>query len=154
MSARQGEARPMRRNASTRPVVVLMLCGAFLIALVVGTIALILSNLRHHAIAESKQQLLATATVLAKQAARDFQAVELVEANLIEQMETLAIVSRRGLCPRHGRPRHPPDAGREDQRLPDIEAVMLVGADGKLINSSLAWPKSSVDVGARIISRP
>ena len=40
----------MRRTASTRPVVVLMLCGAFLIALVVGTIALILSNLRDHAI--------------------------------------------------------------------------------------------------------
>ena len=72
MSGPEGGAQPMRRTASTCPVVVLMLCGAFLIALVVGTIALILSNLRDHAIAESKQQLLRTATVLAKQAARDF----------------------------------------------------------------------------------
>jgi hypothetical protein len=59
----------------------------------VGVIALILSNLRHHAIEQSKQQLMATATVLARQAARDFQSIDLIEANLIEYMETLAIVS-------------------------------------------------------------
>ncbi|WP_256464982.1 MULTISPECIES: hypothetical protein [unclassified Bradyrhizobium] len=41
-----------------------MLCSAFLIALVVGVISLILSNLRHHAIEQSKQQLLATAARL------------------------------------------------------------------------------------------
>src|SRR4030088_2860500 len=93
MAAPEGGARLMRRTASTRPVVVLMLCGAFLIALVVGTIALMLSNLRDHAIAESKQQLLATATVLAKQSARDFEAIDLIEASLIEHMETLAVVS-------------------------------------------------------------
>ena len=45
-----GSVRPTRRTASTRPIVVLVLCAAFLIALVVGVIALILSNLRHHAI--------------------------------------------------------------------------------------------------------
>ena len=82
-----------RRTASTRPIAVFVLCGAFLIALVLGVIALILSNLRHHAIEQSKQQLLATATVLARQAARDFQSIDLIEANLIEYMETLAIVS-------------------------------------------------------------
>ena len=54
-----GSVRPTRRTASTRPIVVLVLCAAFLIALVVGVIALILSNLRHHAIEQSKQQLLA-----------------------------------------------------------------------------------------------
>src|SRR5262249_26261005 len=93
ISAPEWRAPPMRRDGSARPVAVLTLCGAFLIALVVGTIALILSNLRDHAIAESKQQLLATATVLAKQAARDFEAVDLIEASLIEHMQTLAVVS-------------------------------------------------------------
>jgi hypothetical protein len=52
-----------------------------MIALVVGVIALILSNLRHHAIEQSKQQLLATATVLARQAARDFRSIDLIDAN-------------------------------------------------------------------------
>ena len=130
----------MRRTGATRPVVVLMLCGAFLIALIVGTIALILSNLRDHAIAGSKQQLLATATVLAKQAARDFESVDLIEASLIEHMETLAVVSAevyaRSMASRDIH------LMLEDKisGFPHIEAVTLVGADGQLINSSLTWP--------------
>ena len=139
-SALEGAARPTRRTASTRPIVVLVLCAAFLIALVVGVIDLILSNLRHQAIEQSKQQLSATATVLARQAARDFQSVDLIEANLIEYMETLAIVSdelyARAMV---GRGIH---LMLKDKisGFPHIGAVMLVGADGQLINSSQVWP--------------
>lgn len=136
----------MRRTGPTRPVVVLMLCGAFLIALVVCVIALILSNLRDHAIAESKQQLLATATVLAEQVARDFEAVDLIETNLIEHMQTLAVVSDEVYARSM--------ASRDIQLMledkiggfPQIEAVMLVGADGTVINSSVVWPTPRLNV--------
>lgn len=135
-----GAARPRRRTASTRPIVVLVLCSAFLIALVVGVISLILSNLRHHAIEQSKQQLLATATVLARQAARDFESIGLIDASLIEYMETLAIVSdelyERAMV---GRGIHLMLKDRISG-FPHIGAVMLIGADGRLINSSQAWP--------------
>src|SRR6266702_7862178 len=139
-SALEGVARPTRRTASTRPIVVLVLCGAFLIALVVGVIALILSNLRHHAIEQSKQQLMATATVLARQAARDFESIDLIDGSLIEYMETLAIVSdelyERAMV---GRGIHLMLKDRISG-FPHIDAVMLIGADGRLINSSQAWP--------------
>ena len=144
-----GAAPATRRTASTRPIVVLVLCGAFLIALVVGVIALILSNLRQHAIEQSKQQLLATATVLARQAARDFQSIDLIEANLIEYMETLAIVSdelyARAMV---GRGIH---LMLKDKisGFPHIGAVMLVGADGRLINSSQAWPTPALNFAGR-----
>lgn len=101
---------------------------------------LILSNLRHQATEQGKQQLLATATVLSRQAARDFQAIDLIEANLIEYMETLAIVSdelyARAMV---GRGIH---LMLKDKisGFPHIGAVMLVGADGQLINSSQVWP--------------
>ncbi|MGC2782149.1 MAG: EAL domain-containing protein [Bradyrhizobium sp.] len=127
----------------------MVLCGAFLIALVVCTIALILSHLRDHAIEDSKRQLLATATVLAKQAARDFDAVDLIEASLIEHMQTLAVVSDEV----YGRAM----AGRDIQLMlqdrisgfPHIEAMMLVGADGRVINSSVAWPTPPLNVADR-----
>jgi diguanylate cyclase (GGDEF)-like protein len=139
-SAPEGAARSARRTASTRPILVLVLCGAFLIALVVGVIALILSNLRHHAIEQSKQQLMATATVLARQAARDFQSIDLIEANLIEYMETMAIVSdelyARAMV---GRGIHLMLRDKISG-FPHIGAVMLIGADGRLINSSQTWP--------------
>ncbi|HWX64631.1 bifunctional diguanylate cyclase/phosphodiesterase [Bradyrhizobium sp.] len=143
--ALDGAARPTRRTASRRPIVVLVFCAAFLIALVVGVIALILSNLRQHAIEQSKQQLLATATVLARQTARDFQSVDLIEANLIEYMETLAIVSAelyaRAMV---GRGIH---LMLKDKisGFPHIGAVMLIGADGQLINSSQTWPTPPLD---------
>jgi diguanylate cyclase (GGDEF)-like protein len=145
-SVLRAAARPLRRTASTRPIAVLMLCGACLIALVVATMALILINLRNHAIAESKQQLLATATVLAKQATRDFQAIDLIGANLIEYMETLAVVSDQVYARAM--------AGRGIHLLlkekisgfPHIQAVMLIGADGGLINSSQAWPTPPVNI--------
>src|SRR3954471_13800438 len=130
----------MRRTASMRPIVVLVFCGVFLIALVVGVIALILSNLRSHAIEQSKQQLLATATVLARQTARDLQSIDLIEANLIEYMETLAIVSdelyARAMV---GRGIH---LMLKDKisGFPHVGAAMLIGADGRLINSSQAGP--------------
>ena len=139
-SALEGAARPTRRTASTRPIVVLVLCGAFLIALVLGVIALILSNLRHHSVEQSKQQLMATATVLARQAARDFESIDLIEGNMIEYMETIAIVSdelyERAMV---GRGVHLMLKDRIGG-FPHIGAVMLIGADGRLINSSKAWP--------------
>ena len=144
-SALEGATRPTRRTASTRPIAVLVLCAAFLIALVVGVIGLILHNLRHQAIEQGKQQLLATATVLARQAARDFQSIDLIEANLIEYMETLAIVSdelyARAMV---GRGIH---LILKDKisGFPHIGAVMLVGADGQLINSSQVWPTPQVN---------
>jgi diguanylate cyclase (GGDEF)-like protein len=148
-AALERAARPPRRTASTRPIVVLVLCGAFLIALVVGVIALILSNLRHHAIEQSKQQLLATATVLARQTARDLQSIDLIDGNLIEYMETLAIVSdelyARAMV---GRGIH---LMLKDKisGFPHIGAVLLVGADGRLINSSQTWPTPSLNFAGR-----
>ncbi|MBR0722451.1 bifunctional diguanylate cyclase/phosphodiesterase [Bradyrhizobium manausense] len=146
MPVPEGGAQPIRRIGATRPVALLMLCGAFLIALVVCTIALILSNLRDHALAESKQQLLATATVLAEQAARDFEAVDLIEANLIEHMQILAVVSDEVYARSM--------ASRDIQLMledkiggfPHIESVMLVGADGTVINWSVAWPTPRLNV--------
>jgi diguanylate cyclase (GGDEF)-like protein len=139
----------MRRTGSTRPVVVLMLCGAFLIALVVCTIALILSNLRDHAIQEGKQQLLATATVMANQAARDFDAANLIEASLIEHMQTLAVVSdevyARAMASRDIHLMLDDKIGG----FPHIEAVMLIGSDGRVINSSVAWPTPPLNVADR-----
>ncbi|MDN5004540.1 EAL domain-containing protein [Bradyrhizobium sp. GCM10027634] len=142
----EGRAQPIRRTDATRPVALLVLCGAFLIALVVCTIALILSNLRDHALAASKQQLLATATMLAEQAARDFEALDLIEANLIEHMQILAVVSdevyARSMASRDIQLMLEDKIGS----FPHIGAVMLVGADGTVINWSVAWPTPPLNV--------
>jgi diguanylate cyclase (GGDEF)-like protein len=143
------DGRASRRSAPSHPILLLTLSGIFLIALVIATIALILSNLRERAIVEAKQQLLTTATVLAKHAARDFQALELVETGLIERMETFAIVSddlyARAMAG------HDIHLMLKDKvsGFPHIDAVMLIGADGKLINWSHSWPIPATDFAKR-----
>src|SRR4051812_40072825 len=84
--------RRSRRFPPSRPIMLLLLCGASLIVVVVGTTALTLANLRNRTMAESEHQLLSKASVLGRIAGRDFQAIELVEKNLIEQMEAAAVV--------------------------------------------------------------
>jgi hypothetical protein len=104
------------RNASSISVFSLMLCGVFLIAVVVFTIGLILSHLRDRAIAENEQQLLATATLLAKQADRDFQALELVAISLIAAPR--AAPERRQDCASGRRTSNRTIKPREGTRLP------------------------------------
>ena len=130
----------------SRPISLLLLCGASLIFLVVGATALILSNLRDRAMAEGERQLQSSASILAKIAGRDFQAVELVETNLIEQMETAAIVSRELFA--SAMTGHDVHTMLQEKisGFPCVDAVLLVGADGKLINSSRDWPVMQVDV--------
>ena len=140
--------RRRRRFAPSRPIVRLMAGGAALTFLVVGTTALILSNLRHHTVAESQQQLMATATVVAQLASRDFQALDLLEANLIEQMESAAIVSDELYA--SAMSGHDVHLMLRDKinDFPCLEAVTLIGVDGKLINSSQTWPVPPDDVAA------
>ena len=135
-----------RRAAPSRPIVLLICCGVSLTVLVVGTNAFILSSLRHRAIVENQQQLLAAATVVAKLAGRDFQAVDLLNTNLIEQMQSAAIVSDDLFASVMSG--HDVHLMLRDKvaGLPCLEAVMLVGADGKLINSSQNWPIPPVNV--------
>ena len=123
-----------------------MVLGVSLILLIVGTTALILSNLRQRAILESEQQLLGSANVLSKLAGRDFQAFDLVETNLIEQMEAAAIVSRDLFdFSMAGHDTH--SLLREkNSGFPGLDELMLIGADGKLINTSRDWPVRQLDV--------
>src|SRR5262245_44142632 len=86
-------ARALRRNARSRSIPVLILCGLLLVATIIAVTGFGLFNLRDRSISEAEHQLQTTASILAEQADRAFQAVELVQLGLIERMETHAIVN-------------------------------------------------------------
>jgi diguanylate cyclase (GGDEF)-like protein len=123
----------------------LSLCGAALILAVVGTTALILSNLRDRALHESERHLLANAAVLAKITGRDLQAIDLVETNLIEQMEAAAIVSSHLYAAAMAGYDVHTMLHDKSNGFPCLDAIMLIGADGKLINTSASWPVPASD---------
>jgi diguanylate cyclase (GGDEF)-like protein len=138
--------RRLRRLLSARPALFITLCAAFVAATVLVTIGLMLAILRDRAIAESERRLQATAAVLAEQADRAFQALDLVEIGLTDRMEAWGIVSR-DLYERRmsGHDIHLL-LKEKISGLPHVEAVRLIGADGKLINSSAQWPMPAGDL--------
>ena len=105
---------------------------------------LLVFQLRRDALDNSGQELQRLALVLADQAERTFEAVELVQDSLVERLQNDGIKS-----PEQFRQRMTGLAAHEDMRsrihgLPQLDALIAVDADGSLLNFSHYWPPPPV----------
>jgi signal transduction histidine kinase len=133
----------------SRPIQLLLVCGLVLVAAIAISTAFLLSNLREQALADSERELQNIALVLAEQADRTFQALELVQTSLIERMQSHGIDSREEYQREvSGHDMHLILKDKIDT-LPQVDAVAVIDADGKLINSSRFWPIPAIDVSDR-----
>jgi signal transduction histidine kinase len=121
--------------------------GLLVIILLAASIAI--WDRREEAIARSRQDIINLGVVLAEQTARSMQAVDLV------LQETTAMVLAAVV---HSPEKFQRLMGTEEVHrflvdrlkvLPQADAVGLVNADGKLINSSRFWPAPDFDVSDR-----
>jgi diguanylate cyclase (GGDEF)-like protein len=113
-----------------------------------GSILLILSELRDHALADSRRELQNTALVLAQQFDRTFRTVELVEIGLTARFETMADTAdafgrRLSAEDVHGLLRS------ELADISDVSALELIDARGHLVATSAAWPAPAIDLAGR-----
>jgi PAS domain S-box-containing protein len=123
--------------------------GFGLLVIILLTASVAIWDRREEAIARSRQDIINLGVVLAEQTARSMQAVDLV------LHETTAMVRAAGV--------HSPEQfqrlmGTEEVHrflvdrlkvLPQADAIGLVNADGKLVNSSRFWPAPDFDVSDR-----
>ena len=121
---------------------------SFGVMLAVGA-GLLVSQLRRNALDNSGQELQRLALVLADQAERTFEAVELVQESLVERLKTDGVKS-----PEQFRQRMTGLAAHEDMLsrihgLPQLDALIAVDADGSLLNFSHYWPAPSVSLADR-----
>jgi len=139
-------ATPIWRN---RPIRYLVLCGALLIAAIaIGTTIMVL-NSRDRALADSERELKNTALILAEQVERNFQAIELIQASIIERIQSLGISSSEDFERRMSSPEMHQILKDKISGLPYIDAVTLISADGKLINLSRFWPVPANNISDR-----
>src|SRR5262249_24370113 len=82
-------ALPAPNGGRLRPPGMLVVCGVLLVAVEAAGAAIVLSNLRERALSDSERQLQNLAAILAEQTDHAFQAIDLVETNLIEQIQAL-----------------------------------------------------------------
>ena len=114
--------------------------GIALIAAVAFGTAVRISDLRDRALADAKRELNTTAYIIAEYCERTFQSVELVQRNVIERMKSLGIASSDDLDRlMSGLDAH---SMLKDMvsGVPQLDALTLVNASGKLVASSRSWP--------------
>jgi diguanylate cyclase (GGDEF)-like protein len=126
----------------------LFVAVSFGVMLALGA-GLLVSQLRRNALDNSGQDLQRLALVLADQAERAFEAVELVQDSLVERLQNDGVKS-----PEQFRQRMTGLAAHEDMLsrihgLPQLDALIAVDADGSLLNFSHYWPPPTVTLADR-----
>jgi hypothetical protein len=123
----------------------LTLIGVAVIVMIVAAAGLTIWDLRREAIEASTQEIQNLGVAFAEQTSRTLQAVDLVLNEASER------ISRLGLATS---PQFEEQLGSEEwhqflvdrlKKLPQAEALSLVGADGKVINSSRRRPFAATD---------
>ena len=137
---------PAWRN---RPIRYLILCGVLIIAAIMVSTAIMVHNLRDRALFESERELKNTALIIADQIDRSFQAIDLVQSSIIDDVQSLGIVSSED----YSRLMSTEDIHQmlkaSSSGLIQIYALSLINADGRLINFSRFWPAPDIEVSDR-----
>ncbi len=133
----------------SRLIQLLAMCGLALIAAIVIATGKTILDFRKQAIANSQRELKNTALILAEETSRAFDALELVQMSVLEQIKALGVSSKNELAYRM--------SGRDIylalrdkiSGLPNIDAITIIDPTGRLINFSRYWPIPAVNVSDR-----
>jgi diguanylate cyclase (GGDEF)-like protein/PAS domain S-box-containing protein len=132
-----------------RPIRYLFLCGMTLIGAIVINTAIMVSNLRNHALSDSERELNNTTLILAEQIDRMFQAVDLVQSSVIEKIQSLGIASSDDYSRRMSGDDVHLMLKASTSGLVQVYALSLINADGHMINYSRFWPGPDINVADR-----
>ena len=120
-----------------------------LIAAIVISTAIMVSNLRDHALSDSERELKNTTLILAEQIDRMFQAVDLVQSSVIEKIQSLGIASSDDYSRRMSGEDVHLMLKASTSGLVQVYALSLINADGHMINFSRFWPGPDINVADR-----
>jgi signal transduction histidine kinase len=123
--------------------------AAFLVALLFATNAALIINLRNRDLSVEEGQLSSASLTLAEQADRSFQSVDLVLSSVADYMASRAVADEASLK-REMSSRDVNELLKDKiGGIPQLAAVSVIDADGKLIDFSRYWPIPEVNVADR-----
>jgi diguanylate cyclase (GGDEF)-like protein len=127
--------------------------GGALLLLIVLAIGVTLLGLRRTMLADAWVGTDDLAIVLAEQTSRSVQAVDIVLRDIQERIAALGVTTPEGF--RHTlRTKEVHDLlVSRAERLPQVDNLALVGADGVRVNYSIGWPAPAVDMSDREYAR-
>ncbi len=122
----------------------LLVGGGFALGLLVAVVTgVLIVDFRHSALSSGEHELERMALVLADQAERTFQSLELIQTDLVKQMQAKGIDTREEFVDQRNDP-HLHDTLREDAAaLPHVEALSMIDHVGRMIGHSHNGPVST-----------
>jgi signal transduction histidine kinase len=134
------DSRPSPSRSARRPLRRLYACTALLIVLLLATNAAIILHLRESELLDQESQLTNLSLTLAEQAERSFQSVDLVLSSVADRIRADGVTNSASLADKMGGGEFHHLLQDKLSGIPQIEAVTLIGENGRLINFSRRWP--------------
>lgn len=126
--------------------------AASLIALAVAIAAstsVLVAHLHTRAVDDLERGLIGLTNVMADQAERAFQAIELVQDAVLEEIGNADVASDESLAAFAGRHAMHQNLRARTAALPQVNAVTILDRNGKLLNFTRFWPIPDIDLSDR-----
>jgi diguanylate cyclase (GGDEF)-like protein len=134
---------------ATKPVTML-LAGQVAIGLVIAmTAGLLIMHLRDHALNEAAREQQRLSLILADQAERAFEAVQLVQTGLVERLQHDGVQTPAAFRGYMSGVAMQTELSGRGRMLPQLDAIMIIDSDGNLINTSRDRPRMAINVADR-----
>ncbi|MFE1603130.1 bifunctional diguanylate cyclase/phosphodiesterase [Methylobacterium sp. ID0610] len=132
-----------------RSVRVLATAGTMLAIVIAVAIGLFIKELHDRAIEEAERSLTSLSVVLAEQADRALQAIELVQQSVMEEILGAGVTTEEGYIEQASKPSLHEFLKARVVALPQVNAVTVIDHTGKLRNFSRYWPIPNVNIADR-----
>ncbi|MET7244246.1 EAL domain-containing protein [Methylobacterium sp. EM32] len=123
--------------------------AGLLAAMIAAAAGLLVRNLHEQAITETERSLIGLSTVLADQADRALQSIELVQETVIAEARTAQVASEEAYAAFAGREALHEALKTRIAALPQVNAVTVIDRRGNLLNFSRYWPIPTVNIADR-----
>ncbi|UMY18849.1 response regulator [Methylobacterium organophilum] len=127
---------------------VLLSAALLFVAVILAASGLIVAELRRKELADAQRELTVLNTVLAEEAARTLQSVDLVLRSVSDGLVAEGVTTGEAYARKGDRETHELLKAKV-AGVPQLDAVTMVGADGRLINFSRRYPVPAIDISDR-----
>jgi signal transduction histidine kinase len=142
-----------RRPTGHSPSRLLPLFGGLLVAAVLGTAGLLIWDLREKTLTKAEQDLSALSLILASEASRSFESLDLVIQSVIDQHRIAEIDSAEEFNRLLGSRDVHIELQEKIGGAPQINAIGFINAEGHLLNTSRYYPIPDIDLSDRTYVR-
>ena len=117
--------------------------------LIAGTTALLVLQSRNSVLTVADRALRTESLILADQAERAFETVDLVQTTFLEMLQVEGVQTPEAFRQRMSGLAVNKELGDHGNALPQLDVMGFVDTDGKFINVSHNWPTPNINVGDR-----